>query len=60
MDRPSKEMSEYIKELVDYDYNMGNSLFHVKLNRAEYLHDEERKMKLKRLHFMFRKWAKDL
>ena len=57
MKEPSDSVKEYLKELIFYDYNMGNSLYAVKKNQANYLHDEELRRQLDRLHYSLRKWA---
>jgi hypothetical protein len=49
-----KEVLDYLKELIHYDYNMGNSLYSVKLNKARYLHDKDMQVDLEQLHFWVR------
>jgi hypothetical protein len=49
-----KEVLEYLDELVWHDYNMGNSLFSVKLNKSRYLHDKDMQVDLEQLHFWVR------
>ena len=54
------EVIEYLKELVCYDYNMGNSLYSVRMNRARYLHDTKMIVELEQLHYSVREFVEGL
>ena len=55
-----KDVAEYLRELVAYDYNMGNSLMRVKQNRANYLHDDKMLEDFNRTHRELREWVEEL
>lgn len=57
---PPKEIIELLKELIDYDYNMGHGLYAVKKRRAAYLHDIEMSKQLDRDFKQLREWSEGL
>jgi len=56
----SQESKDFLKKMLQYEYNMANSYYHVELKKPDYLHDEEKRKEVQRMMFELKMFVEGL